>query len=191
MAELNDMCLESGTKHERDTKENQTLRLKVESMKAKRNELEAWTIVNSRLTVPSTKTVMDCIDQAQLPSRYDPLVLPRVRSGFDKMPLHNTCRLHRCKISQCLVAKKDCPVPYINAGTEVNLCPPRPEATTYECTDKILIQSGSPMGIGFGVTWVIIGALLGIAGIAMLASGGGDSDNKAPMSAPKELYPSD
>jgi len=176
--QLMEMCNDNGTKYEREQKENQTLKKKIDSMKAQRNKLYDWTAANSRIRVSQTKQVTDCIDQASLPDRYDALTLPKVRSGFDKMPLNNNCRLHKCKVNECLVAKTACPLPYIHKkldgsiSPEIASCVPRPPATQYECVEKVLIQSASPMSLGFGLCWVIIGLLLGCAGIYMLVAGG-------------------
>ena len=135
--------------------EHATHRLKVESMNQKRAELEAW--IDSMTSTPSTKHVIDCIDQNYLPRRYDALTLPSMSSGFGKMPLISDCRRHKCKANQCLVVKMDCPPPWIKSGKEVEMCPRRPPQPSVECVDKVGIMGNSPLGFGFGICWIVLG----------------------------------
>jgi hypothetical protein len=160
--------------------ENATHQKKIDSMKAKRDELYTWTSSHSRLTIPTLKIVIDCIDAGrlgdttpgELPTRYNSLALPKMRSGFVKMPKHKQCRLHNCEINQCLVVKKVCALPFISQGKETEHCSLRVHDTTFECVDKESISSSNPMSLGFGLAWVIIGMILGIVAIYMLVSGG-------------------
>jgi hypothetical protein len=145
---------------------NQTdvLQKKIDSMKAKRKELETWTS-NRMVTVNEMTNVIDCFADS-LPRRYNSMAYPQMRSaGFDKMPLHNECRLHGCEAKQCLRVKKPCRVPIIFDQPEA-LCQIYEPNGTYECVDKIGIMANNPMSLGFGITWMVVGAIFACCSVA-------------------------
>jgi len=154
---------------------------KVESMKAARKKLEKFAGDNTMMKVKHTKQVVDCLDSNSLPSRYNSLSLPSVRSGFGKMPLHNECRLHKCKPEQCMEIKRLCNAPYVDEGKEL---PAGILSWThkqqYTCVDKVAITSSNPMSLGFGMAWCVIGAfmVLGAMYINMQNGFGGFSSAK-------------
>lgn len=141
---------------------------KKESMKTKAKQLEDWT--RSRMpTVPETKQVVDCFSD-RLPSRYNSLALPQMRSGFEKMPLEPQCRMHGCKPTQCLEVKYQCRVPWVHEYPEVD-CNIYRANGTFKCVDKVGIMTNNPMSLGFGIAWMVIGSLFCCAGIASFVRG--------------------
>jgi hypothetical protein len=146
-----------------EEKEKKAHQDKIHSMKAKAAELEAWTATRMP-TVKMSKSVIDCFDD-KLPRRYNSLALPKMRTGFEKMPLHNQCRLHGCKSTQCLEIKRKCKVPYVHEYPEVQCNVFRPNGT-FTCVDKIGIMTNNPMSLGFGIAWMVIGSIFCCAGIA-------------------------
>merc|ERR1719424_452653 len=102
-------------------------------------------------TVTESKVVHDCFADS-LPRRYNGMALPTVRSGFDKMPLHNMCRLHGCSAKQCLEVKRTCKVPYVQDAPE-EMCPVSRPNGSFTCMDKVSIWTNNPMSLGFGIAW--------------------------------------
>lgn len=146
-----------------EEKEKAAHKKKIDLMKAGRETLEAWT--KTRMTtVTETKNVIDCFAD-NLPRRYNGMALPAVRSGFEKMPLHNLCRLHKCTAKQCLTVKNTCKIPYVHESPE-ELCPIHRPNGTFECIDKVSIWSNNPMSMGFGAAWIVMGAVFACAGVA-------------------------
>jgi hypothetical protein len=161
-AEFNQTC--NRTLHpEFEEKEKEAHRKKVKSMKTKSKELETWT-AERMPTVQKTKQVVDCFAD-RLPRRYNSLALPKMRSGFDKMPLHNECRLHSCTAKQCLEVSYTCKVPYVHEAPEVQCNLQRPNGT-FTCVDKVSISTNNPMSLYFGIAWFVIGSIFLCAGIA-------------------------
>jgi hypothetical protein len=136
---------------------------KINSMKAKRSQLEGWT-TNRMRTVTSTSRVTDCIADT-LPRRYNGMGLPVFRSGYDKLPLQNDCRLHSCTYKQCLKITQPCPVPFLQSSPEQN-CGTNLYAPSFTCIDKVGINSNDPMSLGFAAAWIVIGSIFFCAGIA-------------------------
>lgn len=137
---------------------------KIDLMKAKYTELEQWT-ADRMPTVVEAKQVIDCFAD-RLPARYNSMQLPKMRSGFTTMPLHNQCRLHGCKVNQCLQIRKPCKIPYIHDKPEVMCNVYRPEGY-FTCVDKVTISSNNPMSLGFGIAWFIIGGIFMCVSIAV------------------------
>lgn len=151
------------THPEIDEKEIEAHKKKIDSMKAKAAQLESW--VQKRMsTVTESKQVVDCFDD-RLPRRYNALALPQLRSGFDKMPLNNECRLHGCNPNQCLEVKRACKVPFVHQAPEVMCNIYRPNGT-FSCVEKIGMWSNNPMSLGFGIAWMVIGSIFLCAGVA-------------------------
>jgi hypothetical protein len=136
---------------------------KIKHMKAKKAELESWT-AERMPTVTDIKQVVDCFDD-RLPRRYNSMSLPKMRSGFATMPLHNECRLHGCKVTQCLQIKKPCKIPFIHDAPEA-MCNIRYADGEFNCVEKVDISSNNPLSLGFGVAWMVIGAIFACAGVA-------------------------
>lgn len=136
---------------------------KVESMKAGAQKLADWT-TERMVGVKEIKQVIDCFAD-KLPRRYNAMALPKMRSGFDKMPLHNQCRLHGCKPNQCLEVRRPCKVPFVNEPPEA-LCHIYVQNGTFSCVNKIEIMSNNPLSLGFGVVWMVVGSLFLCAGVA-------------------------
>jgi hypothetical protein len=161
-AEFLQIC--NRTKHpEIEVKEKAAHQKKISSMKAEAAALESWT-ANRMEGVIESKQVIDCFDD-RLPRRYNALSLPQRRSGFDKMPLHNQCRLHGCAVDKCLEVKRQCRVPYVHEGAEVMCNVYRPNGT-FDCVDKSSIMTDNPMSFGFGIAWMVIGFFMLCAAIA-------------------------
>lgn len=136
---------------------------KIAVMQAKKLELEAWTKGRMR-TVEQAVTVTDCIGDT-LPRRYNGMGLPSFRSGFEKLPLHSQCRLHGCKHKQCLKITRPCRIPFLQSAPEQN-CGFNDYSPSFECQDKVGINSNDPMSIGFTIAWMIIGSIFFCASIA-------------------------
>jgi len=154
------------TKHpEMEAKEKKAHADKIASMKAHAAKLEAWT-AQKMATVVESKQVIDCFAD-RLPRRYNALALPAIRSGFDKMPLHNECRLHSCNAKQCLEVVRTCNVPYVHVAPEQMCNVHRPNGS-FTCVDKVSIMSNNPMSLGFGIAWMVIGSIFSCVGIATL-----------------------
>merc|ERR1719352_1853387 len=113
--------------------------------------------------VVESKNVIDCMADA-LPSRYNSLRLPKMRSGFEKLQLHNQCRLHGCAPNECLVVKHQCPVPWMYAPPEEICQEPRTNGT-FTCEPKVTIWSNNPLSIGFGIAWIVIGSIFMCASV--------------------------
>jgi len=161
-ANLTKMC--NRTLNEKlEVMEQAAHKAKIASMTAKAATLESWVAGRMR-TVKDTKSVVDCFAD-KLPRRYNALALPKMRSGFDKMPLDNQCRLHQCKANQCLEIKRTCKVPFVHEFPETMCNVFRPNGT-FTCVDKITINSNNPMSLGFGIAWMVIGGLFVCAGFA-------------------------
>lgn len=139
-----------------ETKEEAAHKAKIDIQKAKSLELEQWT-QQRMTTVLEEKYVFDCFDD-KLPRRYNSMSLPKMRSGFSTMPLHNQCRLHGCKVNQCLQVKKKCKVPFVNEAPEV-MCNVPAEEGQFLCVDKVEISTNNPLSFGFGIAWMAIGVL--------------------------------
>lgn len=146
-----------------EVKEKAAHKKKIASMAMHARKLEDWT-AQKMPTVISSKEVIDCFAD-RLPRRYNSLALPQMRTGFEKMPLHNQCRLHQCTAKQCLTIKRTCNVPFVHVAPEVMCNVHRPNGT-FECVEKISIMSNNPMSLGFGIAWMIIGSVFLCAGIA-------------------------
>jgi len=144
-------------------KEEAAHQQKIDSMKAKKAQLESWT-TNRMRTVSSSVRVVDCMADT-LPKRYNGIGLPVFRNGYDKLPLHNECRLHSCSRTQCLKISQTCPVPLVHVSPEQN-CGQEEYHPTFECVDKIGINSNDPVSIGFATAWIIGGSIFLCAGIA-------------------------
>lgn len=138
-------------------------KMKIDSMKAKVKTLEEWT-QKRMASVIESKRVVDCFDD-KLPRRYNALALPKMRSGFDTMPLHNQCRLHGCKVTQCLEVKTKCKVPFVHQSPEIMCNVYRPNGS-FSCVDKVGISTNNPVSLGFGIAWMVIGSLFLCAGVA-------------------------
>lgn len=161
-AEFAQIC--NRTKHpEIKEKEDKAHQDKIKSMKAKAASLEAWT-KGRMATVTESKEVLDCFADS-LPRRYNGMALPTVRSGFDKMPLHNMCRLHGCSAKQCLEVKRTCKVPYVQDAPE-EMCPVSRPNGSFTCMDKVSIWTNNPMSLGFGIAWIVIGSIFFCAAVA-------------------------
>merc|ERR1719217_800091 len=93
-----------------------------------------------------------------------------MREGFEKMPLHNQCRLHGCKATQCLQIKTKCKIPWVHEAPEVQCNVFRPNGT-FTCVEKIGIMTNNPMSLGFGIAWMVIGSIFCCAGIASWVRG--------------------
>jgi len=146
-----------------ETKEEAAHTAKINIQKAKMQQLERWT--QERMpTVLEEKNVIDCFDD-RLPRRYNSMSLPKMRSGFSTMPLHNQCRLHGCQVNQCLQVKKKCKVPFVHEPPEV-MCNMPKDHGQFLCVDKVEISSNNPLSLGFGVAWMVIGALFICCSIA-------------------------
>lgn len=144
-------------------KEEKAHKDKIASMKAHAAKLEHWT-AQKMPTVIQSKEVIDCFAD-RLPSRYNSLALPQMRTGFEKMPLHNQCRLHSCSAKQCLEVRRTCGVPYVHVAPEEMCNVHRPNGS-FVCVEKIGIMSNNPMSLGFGIAWMLIGSIFLCAGVA-------------------------
>jgi len=164
IAQARMMSVCNRTKHPQlEQKEKKAHKAKIASMTAKAAALESF-VAGQMATVTSSKDVIDCLAD-RLPSRYNSLKLPAIRVGFDKMPLHNECRLHGCLATQCLEVKRPCKVPFVHEAPE-DMCNLRQANGSYSCVEKVSITSNNPMSLGFGIAWMVIGGVFGCAGIA-------------------------
>lgn len=161
-AELKQKACDRSTNTGLADKEKDIFEKKLESMKAKRKVLEDW-VTDRMITVTEMKQVTDCFAD-KLPRRYNGLSLPKLRTGFDKMPLHNECRLHNCKTNQCLEVKRPCKVPFVFEPPE-SLCSLYKPNGTFKCVDKVTIMSNNIVSLSFGIAWMIIGSVLLCCGI--------------------------
>jgi len=151
------------TKHPQiEEMEQRAHRDKIASMSAKAAELEAF-VAEQMATVKGSKDVIDCFAD-DLPNRFNSLKLPKMRTGFEKMPLHNECRLHGCKPTQCLEITRTCKVPFVHEAPEV-MCNVYRKNGTYNCIDKVGTMSNSPMSVNFGIIWFVVGGAFGCAGL--------------------------
>jgi hypothetical protein len=159
----------SAQRKDRERKEDQTHTQKINIMKNRRNQLEAWTRANSMMTIPSMKKVYDCIDHDRLGKLYTGWGEPEVKSGGDHLPLLESCRMHKCDQDQCLVVRQNCRIPYIHEGREIENCyDDHILRETFECQDKVGLSNSNPMSLGFGLAWVIIGGILGCIALGMI-----------------------
>jgi len=142
-------------------KEETAHQAKIDSMKAKKAMLESWTVTRMRTVTASTR-VIDCIDDT-LPKRFNGMGLPLFTSGYDKLPLHSECRLHRCSTSQCMKTTQPCHVPLVHDSPEQN-CGHQNLDATYECIDKAGYNSFDPLSFAFAGAWVLIGCVFFCAG---------------------------
>jgi len=143
--------------------ENKAHQEKIASMTAKAEELKSF-MVEKMTTVKESKEVIDCFAD-RLPSRYNSLKMPKMSTGFELMPLHKTCRLHGCLATQCLEIKHPCKVPFVHDAPE-SMCHAHESNGTFTCVEKSGISTNNPMSLGFGIAWMLIGAVFGCAGIA-------------------------
>lgn len=159
--EFMEMC--NRTAHpEVEEQEEAAHRRKIASMKARASQLESW-VAARMATVTETKEVIDCFAD-RLPRRYNALALPKMRYGFDKMPLHNQCRLHSCTAKQCLEVRKSCKVPFVHEAPEV-MCNVYRSPGSFTCVEKVTIWTNNPMSLYFGIAWMVIGACFCSGGI--------------------------
>jgi len=147
---------------EMEEKEMKAHKDKIASMTRKAAELEAF-VADQMATVKGSKEVIDCFGDMG-GARYNNLKLPQSRSGFEKMPLHDQCRLHGCKPNQCLEIKRTCKVPFTMEAPEVMCNVHRPNGT-FTCVEKVGIMSNNAMSFGFGIAWMVIGVCAGCAAI--------------------------
>jgi hypothetical protein len=180
--ELNRSCQSTVEDTTRILQQN-ALNAKINSMKAHRNQLQAWSRSNWP-RVLETMNVLDCVQE--MPRRWNRLGYPKRRSDtFDKLKVRNDCRIHGCSAHQCLKVTRPCKMDHMDSAFE-NTCVPPGEEQTFTCVPKVEIVStsvGFPTGYGFfGCSFFCLLSSFGILIKSFL--------KKNAKVAPAKLHPS-
>lgn len=160
-ADLAALCNETA-RPEKGQLEQQALNAKIQSMRDHQAQLQSWSVGNTPRVTEAVE-VIDCIDD-RLPRRYNGIGEPRFSGGFDKLRLHNQCRLHSCKRNQCLKIRTQCPVPQMDTAPE-RMCNSGDQDTQYECVDKVQLMWNDPLSLGFGISWAGIALFMFVGAI--------------------------
>jgi len=161
-AELAHVCHQNQTSA-REQLEQTALNAKIQNMKDHHAALQSWSVGRTPKVTEAVE-VIDCIDD-NLPRRYNGIGEPKFSGGFDKLRLHNQCRLHSCKRNQCLKIKTPCPITQMTTPPE-RQCDSGQDDTKYECVDKVQIMWNNPLSLGFGISWAGIALFMFCGAIA-------------------------